>query len=86
MNGSIDIHSAKQFYSQVFDWNFRPATEEDPAEKIAMFGFADPNIQMMAGGIVKEPDSINRAGAAVYFYVNSIEETVAVRSVLFAPF
>lgn len=80
VNGSIDISPAKQFYSQVFDWNFRPATEDYPAEKIAMFSFPDPKLCMLGGGIVNEPDKIKREGAGVYLYVNSIEEALSVRS------
>lgn len=84
MYGPIDIIPAKQFYSEVFDWKFHPASEEHPADRVALFSFPDPKLSMLGGGIVKQKDKIQRGGV-VYLYVNDIDLTVAVRSTVFAP-
>ena len=84
MKGSIDISPAKRFYSQVFDWNFKPASDDYPEDKLAMFTYPDPKLSTLGGGIVKqEPDKI-KSGFIVYLYVDSIEETLAVCFALFS--
>lgn len=73
---STDIARAKNFYSQVFDWNFKAATEDYPEEKVALFSYPDPKLSMLGGGIVKHEQDKMKGGFVVYLYVNSIEETL----------
>lgn len=79
--------AAKEFYSQVFGWSFKPGSDEYPEDRIAMFEFPDPRVgaAMVEGGITKQEDTKRTSGGVVnYLYVDSIEETAGVGLLIFS--
>src|SRR6266699_1064879 len=65
----------------VFDWTFKPSTDQYPSHKIQMFDFR-PDVEF-SGGIQKTPDETGfvhpvRGGVCVYWLVEDVDKIVGV--------
>lgn len=77
---AVDVPACKKFYSSLFPaWEFKPATERYPDEKLAAFSYGGKT--GLSGGILQVPASCKESthpmgvGATIYHFVESIEET-----------
>jgi predicted enzyme related to lactoylglutathione lyase len=76
---ATNVTRAKTFYADVFNWAFKPATQNYPADKIAMFSVPDPKLSSLGGGIVNVSGAEHKpgkGGSVVYLWVDSIEEAI----------
>jgi predicted enzyme related to lactoylglutathione lyase len=64
-----DIAKSKGFYGKVFDWKF--GDMPGIADYVSIDTGKDPG-----GGVMKKPDQAPGCSLMVYFYVESIEETL----------
>jgi predicted enzyme related to lactoylglutathione lyase len=64
-----DVAKARAFYDKIFDWKF--------SQPPGMSGYTmiDTGKEPM-GGMMKKPDQAPAPGLSIYFYVDSIDETL----------
>ncbi|KAI9684747.1 MAG: hypothetical protein M1829_000122 [Trizodia sp. TS-e1964] len=77
---ALDVARARAFYTALFAWNFQPATEQYPADQLAMFKLPDPAMKTLAGGIGLVTEGEHRAcvgGTVVYYMVDDVDKFVA---------
>lgn len=65
-----DPEKTKQFYGKVFDWTFK--TDESMQGYTMIDAGKDPG-----GGMMKKPDTAPHHALTVYFWVDSIDDTMA---------
>jgi predicted enzyme related to lactoylglutathione lyase len=65
-----DSGKAKEFYGKVFDWSFK--TDESMGGYTMIDAGKEPG-----GGMMNKPDTAPHYALSVYFWVDSIDETMA---------
>ena len=82
---AYDVARARTFYSTLFNWTYKPNTDQYPASQIAMIDFPDPQVQTLniGGGIIKvsEDQKIGSAfpneGVVVFLIVEDVDDVLA---------